>query len=189
MSKKQSIIQTATYLFATQGFDGTTTIQLAEEAGVTEPLLYYHFTGKDGIFTSILASVFEDYFSRLKTLQVKTPTQFEKIQNLFELHFQLIAEMPHEMSLAVSAKPVKLNDPENIYSKNTQSQKKRLNYYLSNCLKRGIQTGEFNQVPVKETTNVLTMMIDGILKQKDFKANKKMMAAIIDLCRRSLVAK
>ena len=124
MSKNQSIIQTATRLFATQGFDGTTTLQLAGEAGVTEPLLYYHFTGKDGIFTSILASVFEDYFSRLKTIQGKTDTQFEKIQNLFELHFQLIAEMPHEMLLAVTTKPLKLNDPENIYVKNTQSQQK-----------------------------------------------------------------
>ena len=110
MPKKQGIIKTAIHLFATQGFDGTTTIQLSKEAGVTEPLLYYHFTGKDEIYTSILRTVFEDYFSRLKTLKEKTETQFEKIENLFKLHFQLIAEMPNEMLLVASAKPVKLND-------------------------------------------------------------------------------
>jgi len=132
MPKKQSIIKTATHLFATQGFDGTTTIQLSEEAGVTEPLIYYHFTGKDEIYTSILASVFEEYFARLKTLQRKTDTQFEKIENLIKLHFQLITETPDEISLAVSAKPVKLNDPEDVYTKNTQSLKRRLNYYISN---------------------------------------------------------
>ena len=187
MPKKQGIIKTAIHLFATQGFDGTTTIQLSKEAGVTEPLLYYHFTGKDEIYTSILKSVFEDYFFRLKSLQGKTDTQFEKIENLFKLHFQLIAEMPYEMLLAASTKPAKLNDPENIYTKNTQSQKKRLDYYLSNCLKKGIQTGEFEKVPVKETTNTLRMMIDGILRQKDFKVGKKMLETAIDFCRRSLV--
>ena len=103
MTKKYNIIKAATHLFATQGFDGTTTVQIAKDADATEPLLYYHFTGKDEIYTSILASIFEDYFSRMKSLQGKTDTQFEKIENLFQLHFQLVAKMPDEMSLVVSS--------------------------------------------------------------------------------------
>lgn len=67
------------------------------------------FTGFSGVRVygiggafSLLASVFEEYFSRLKTLQGKTDTQFEKIENLFKLHFQLITEMPDEMALIAS---------------------------------------------------------------------------------------
>jgi len=41
-------------LFASQGFEGTTTLQIAGEGGVTEPLLYYHFKGKDELFTHFL---------------------------------------------------------------------------------------------------------------------------------------
>jgi AcrR family transcriptional regulator len=95
MIKKHNIIKAATHLYATQGFDGTTTIQISKDAEVTEPLIYYHFTGKDEIYTSILTSIFEDYFSRLKELQGKTATQFEKIENLFRLHFQIIDKMPY----------------------------------------------------------------------------------------------
>jgi len=51
VTKKHNIITTATHLFATQGFDGTTTIQISKDADATEPLLYYHFTGKDEILT------------------------------------------------------------------------------------------------------------------------------------------
>jgi AcrR family transcriptional regulator len=40
MSKRDAILKTAARLFATQGFDGTTTIQIAREAGATEPLIY-----------------------------------------------------------------------------------------------------------------------------------------------------
>ena len=40
LNKKQNIIQAATHLFAEQGFEGTTTLQIANEADVTEPLIY-----------------------------------------------------------------------------------------------------------------------------------------------------
>jgi AcrR family transcriptional regulator len=187
VTKKHNIIKTATHLFATQGFDGTTTLQISKDADATEPLLYYHFAGKDEIYTSILTSIFEDYFSRLKALQGKTDTQFEKIENLFELHFQLIAKMPDEMSLIVSNKPAKLNDHGNIYTKNTQNQRKRLNYYLSNCLKKGVQTGEFKKMPVKEITSILMMMVDGVLR-KSAKPGRKLVDATVEFLHSSLVA-
>ena len=188
MTKKHNIIMTATHLFATQGFDGTTTLQISKDAGVTEPLIYYHFTGKNEIYTIILASIFKDYFSRLKSLQEKTDTQFDKIENLFKLHFQLIIKMPDEMALVVSNKPAKIDDPGNVYTKNIQIQKKRLNYYISNCLKKGIQTGEFNKVPVKEITSILMMMIDGVLRQ-NVSSGKKLMDAVVEFLHRYLVAK
>ena len=69
MSKIESILKTAARLFATQGFDATTTIQLACEAGVTEPLIYYHFKGKDDLFTRIIDAAFSEYFSRIDALE------------------------------------------------------------------------------------------------------------------------
>jgi AcrR family transcriptional regulator len=47
VKKRQAIIDSATRLFGSIGFDSTTTIGIANEAGVTEPLIYYHFEGKD----------------------------------------------------------------------------------------------------------------------------------------------
>jgi len=88
----------------------------------------------------------------------------------------------------VSNKPAKLNDPKNVYTKNTQSHKKRLKYYLSSCLKKGIQTGEFNKVPVKETTIILLIMINGVIRQ-GIKSRKKLIDAIVEFLHRDLVAK
>jgi len=188
MPKKDNIIKAATHLFATQGFDGTTTIQISKDADATEPLIYYHFTGKDEIYTSILTSIFDDYFARLKELQGKTDTQFKKIENLVRLHFQLIAKMPDEMSLIVSNRPAKLNDPGNVYSKNTQNQEKRLKYYLSSCLKKGIETGEFKKMPVKEITSILMMMIYAVLRQSA-KPGRKLVDATVEFLYSSLVVK
>ena len=72
MIRKQTIITTAIKLFARQGFDGTTTLQIATDAGVTEPLIYYHFKGKDDLFTHILGEAFGAYFACLEALEDPT---------------------------------------------------------------------------------------------------------------------
>ena len=191
MKKKYYIIDAATRLFATQGFDATTTIQISEEAKVTEPLLYYHFKGKDELYTSILASAFEEYLLRLKELKKETATSFEKIENIIALQFQLVSEKPYEFYLTISTYPTRLKDPDNVFKKNTTRLKRWLKSYLSDCLKKGIKSGEFVKVPVDATVDILMLFVKDILRQRSFsaKANKKTIQSTIDFCRRSLVAK
>ncbi len=185
--KKNNIIKAATRLFASQGYDGTTTKAISDKAGVTEPLLYYHFTGKDEIYTSILDSVFSDYFKQLEVLKKETKTIFEKIESLFLVHFILVKKMPNEMALILSPRPAKLNDPDNIYAKNTKRHKRWLKSYIGDCLKKGIDSGEFNPVQVKETTSIVIMMLNEILQKKDYKDSPAMRDSIIDFWRRILV--
>jgi len=185
--KKNNIIQAATRFFASQGFDGTTTKAISDKAGVTEPLLYYHFSGKDEIYTSILDSVFSDYFDQLKPLKKETNTIFEKIENLFILHFILAKKMPHEMSLILSPRPAKLNDPGNSYIKNTKRHKKWLKSYINGCLKKGIESGEFNTVPLKETTSLIIMLINAILQNRDYKDSQAMRRSVIEIWQKVLL--
>ena len=185
--KKNNIIKAATRFFATQGYDGTTTKAISDKAGVTEPLLYYHFTGKDEIYTSILDSVFSDYFKQLKVLKKETKTLFEKVENLFLLHFALTKKMPNEMALILSPRPAKLNDPDNIYTKITKQHKRWLKSYIGGCLEKGIDSGEFNPVQVKETTSIMIMMLNEILQKKDYKDSQAMRDSVIDFWRRILV--
>jgi AcrR family transcriptional regulator len=191
MKKKYYIIDAATRLFATQGFDATTTIQISEEAKVTEPLLYYHFEGKDELYTSILASSFEEYFKRIKELKKETVTYFDKIENIITLQFQLVSEKPHEFYLTTSRFPARLKDPGDVYKKNTRRLKNWYKSYFTDCLKKGIKSREFKKVPVSETANVLTLLVREILRQQSFSArpNKKTIQGVIDFCRRSLLAK
>jgi AcrR family transcriptional regulator len=188
--RKQTIITTATKLFARQGFDGTTTLQIATEAGVTEPLIYYHFKGKDDLFTHILGEAFGAYFARLDALESPTKTEFEKIERLFTLHFQVVEEMPDEALLIVSACPAKLRDPENICAQNIARQRKLLIGFLVDCLKTGIRTGEFCKVPTEATANLLLGLVNGLVRQRSFKmeALDEMHATAVDFCRRSLLA-
>ena len=189
MKKKKNIIDTATTLFATQGFDGTTTLQIARDAGVTEPLIYYHFEGKDDLFTHIIQNGFEVYFKRLETLHKETSTQFEKIENLINVHFDFLQEMQDEIYLTFSTCPAKLKDKTHVCVKNLEKQRKLLENYLGDCLKTGIEKGEFHDIPIKESVSLLYGMIIGIVRQRGLLLNTRrgMSAATVEFCRRSLV--
>lgn len=51
--RRASIVEAALPLFATKGFDGTTTKELAEAAEISEALLYRHFPSKEHLYLEI----------------------------------------------------------------------------------------------------------------------------------------
>jgi AcrR family transcriptional regulator len=51
--RKQAIVMAALPLFARRGYADTTTRDLARAAGVSEPLLYKHFPGKEALYLEI----------------------------------------------------------------------------------------------------------------------------------------
>jgi AcrR family transcriptional regulator len=189
MSKKESILKTAARLFATQGFDATTTIQLAREAGVTEPLIYYHFKGKDDLFTRIMEATFSEYFSRIDALEKEPASPFEQIQKLIELQYDIAEEMPDEVQLVANACPARLNDPEDICAGNVKEYRRRLLGYLTRNISEGIETGEFEEVPVEETAILILSVINGIVRYSRMSQDrdKHLRKAAVDFCRRSLM--
>jgi AcrR family transcriptional regulator len=189
LNKKQDIIQAATLLFAKQGFDGTTTLQISKQAGITEPVIYYHFTGKDELFTGIIASTFETFFAHLDDLPENTDTEFEKIENLIALHFDIVKEMPDQIYLTVSACPARLKDPDDICRKSIEEVRRRLNTYLTGCLEAGMATSEFHTVPVHATVNLIGAMLNGLIRQRGLKFEEVegIKQTAVDFCRRSLM--
>jgi AcrR family transcriptional regulator len=79
VKKKQAIIESATRLFGTTGFDATTTLEIAAEADVTESQTYYHLKGKNELFTLNLELAFKEYYSCLDELAKQTLTEFQKL--------------------------------------------------------------------------------------------------------------
>lgn len=195
MSKKNVILKSAAHLFASQGFDGTTTLQIAGEAGVTEPLIYYHFKGKDELFTSIVSSTFKDYQSRLDALHWSTTGQFENIRQLINLHFDFIVhfdfieQWPDESYLIVSTCPSRLKDPEDICPGILRKQRDRLMNLLSNALEEGVRQDEFNDLPIQTTASLLVAMINGLVRQRvlSLENMQNMRATTVEFCRRSLM--
>lgn len=54
VQRKAAIVDAAVDLFSQRGFRGTTTRELAAKVGVTEPVLYQHFSTKRALYNAIL---------------------------------------------------------------------------------------------------------------------------------------
>ncbi len=63
-----TIARVAARLFAERGFDATSIREIATEAGVTKPTLYYHFGSKQGLGEAILTRPMADLADRLARL-------------------------------------------------------------------------------------------------------------------------
>jgi len=189
VGKKQDLLKAAVELFSKQGFDGTTTFEIAKTAHVTEPVIYYHFKNKDGLFTHILLSTFAEYFDRLDNLSNNTPTQFEKIENLIDVHFRFVDDFPDETYIILSACPAKLRDSAHICAQQIEEQRQRLTNYIIDCLKKGIETGEFDSIPTEATSGLIIAMVNGLLRRRSLKLDgiKGLKETTVDFCRRSLL--
>ena len=62
---KEVILQAAESVFAQSGYDGTTVDKIAEQAGVTKKLLYYHFRNKHEILIELLHRHADDLYSHI----------------------------------------------------------------------------------------------------------------------------
>lgn len=54
LARRRQILETALRLFARQGFDGTSTRQIAQEAGIAEGLIFHYFPNKEHLLTAML---------------------------------------------------------------------------------------------------------------------------------------
>ena len=53
-SRRRQILRVATRLFARHGFNGTTTRQIADEVGVSEAIIFRHFSRKEHLYRAVL---------------------------------------------------------------------------------------------------------------------------------------
>jgi len=75
--RRLAIMSVAVPLFATKGFDGLTTKEIADAAGVSEALLYRHFESKQALFQAVQASCVDEAAAdarRLEALPDNTST-------------------------------------------------------------------------------------------------------------------
>ncbi len=52
--RRQQLLDVARALFAEKGFDGTSIEEIAHRAGVSKPVVYEHFGGKEGIYAVVV---------------------------------------------------------------------------------------------------------------------------------------
>jgi AcrR family transcriptional regulator len=101
MNKRETILKVALELFASQGFDNTSTSLIAKKAEVSEGLIFRHFSNKEGLLNEIL----QEGFIKIKPfidgiLAEKKPENV--IYLALELPYKIISEQKDFWKLQIN---------------------------------------------------------------------------------------
>lgn len=104
METKDKILKAAKELFAQKGYDGTSTREIVNAAGVNISLIAYHFGGKENLFFSMFDNFMEDtYHSETNITTSALVDEFKAIITyIIRLRFedpQLVKILHHEIIL------------------------------------------------------------------------------------------
>ena len=64
MARRAQLIEVGRAVFAERGFDAATVEEIAERAGVSKPIVYEHFGGKEGLYAVVVDREIEDIVRR-----------------------------------------------------------------------------------------------------------------------------
>ena len=96
--RRQQILEVAFGLFARKGYDGATTRQIAEEAGINEALLFRHFSSKEKLYWTMIEEVCQPRGrrQRIQNLLDAGGTDFEVFQGIAR---DILARTPRDRQL------------------------------------------------------------------------------------------
>ncbi|WP_309742016.1 TetR/AcrR family transcriptional regulator [Chamaesiphon sp. OTE_20_metabat_361] len=81
LNTRDKILQAAQKLFARNGYDGTTTKELSEKAGIAEGTLFRHFTNKKAILVEVATQGWIDLLTDLLT-ELSEMASYEAISHV-----------------------------------------------------------------------------------------------------------
>ena len=96
----------ATKIFAKWGYNATTTAAIAEAAGVTEPILYRHFSSKQELFVAITRAMSQQTLKKWHELTEDEESSTKKIRKIareFPSHIRKLEDAYHVIHGALSS--------------------------------------------------------------------------------------
>ena len=71
-AKRTRIIEAAMCRFGEDGYEGASTRQIAQEAGVNPPALQYYFNSKEGLYAACFAHISDEFSAAMQDLYERT---------------------------------------------------------------------------------------------------------------------
>ncbi|MGO9492855.1 MAG: TetR/AcrR family transcriptional regulator [Terracidiphilus sp.] len=94
-SSRERILQAAKHLFARNGYENTSTVAIAREAGTSESQLMKHFGSKQGLLSDILDRGWASVIQRVQALRTDAPST-HRLLNMLEA---IVIEMENDQEL------------------------------------------------------------------------------------------
>ncbi|HET9690649.1 MAG TPA: TetR/AcrR family transcriptional regulator [Acidimicrobiales bacterium] len=102
-ARRDQLLAAALARFAATGFRDTSMDDIAEEAGVTKPVLYQHFPSKRTLYLELLDTVGADMVQRIAARVAAATTPQRRVLAGFEAYFRFVCEATSSWQLLFSS--------------------------------------------------------------------------------------
>ncbi|MGM0453293.1 MAG: TetR/AcrR family transcriptional regulator [Thermodesulfobacteriota bacterium] len=161
MSRKEAIMACATRLFAEKGFVGTSTVEIAEAAGVAHGTLFYHFKNKQGIIYEIFQTNGRKYVEELYAAAAVQCAGIEKINAIIAFQDTYSKRNKQQLLIFFRDFPGPLNTGSPV-AELIRSIHQQVLDLIRHSLQTGIADGTVETDDIEKTTCLINSMIFGI---------------------------
>ncbi len=97
------ILVAAIGLFAQKGYAATSVREIVKEAQVTNPMLYYYFESKEGVYRRLIAVLFDSLYETTEAVLSEGGPLRSRLRALGQMYFQACRESPETLRFVYAA--------------------------------------------------------------------------------------
>ncbi len=192
MTRKESILHAARSLFAEKGFDGTSTAEIAERAGVAHGTVFHHFKTKENLLLVMGETLIDAYLDGLRALPLGEGSGWERLEHTLRYHFAFMGEHAQGLLVMIRESPRVLGErftgPHAEYIRRCMN---AVNDLRRQLLEQGQADGSIVPCPVEQTVFLVDSLLGGIVHNQAkgiVEMPQELLEATVAFCRRSLCA-
>lgn len=193
MTKKDAILQATQDLFAEKGFDGTSTAEIAQRAGVAHGTVFHHFKTKENLLLELGEALVDAYFAGLREIPRARGSGWEGLERLIRYHFGFFRAHAPGVLMMVRESPRVVGD--RFTGPHAESLRRRLaevHALRREVVAAGLADGSILPCPLDQTVFLLESLLQGIIHNHAkgiVEVPEELEEATVAFCRRSLCAR
>jgi len=169
LARREEILETATLLFAEQGFSDAVTQALADRLGVGKGTVYRHFPSKRDLFQAAADRVMGKMQERIDASIEGIEDGLEKIARGITTYLAFFAEHPSYVELLIQERAYFKDRKRPTYFEYRERVVERWRQNYRNL----IAAGRVRDIPVEQITNVVGNVVYGIMVTNFFNGQPK----------------
>jgi len=156
-SARERLLSGAADIFSSKGYAATSVGEIVAAAGVTKPVLYYHFKSKEGLYLELMADGLGKFHAAIAAaLRCEEGTAADRIRRLCETLIGLALE---NLSISRLTRGIRFSQPQGAPVFDVGEFPRTIQKALLRLVEQGVRSGEFAQVDPGE----LVWVIIGLL--------------------------
>ncbi|PSR52179.1 TetR/AcrR family transcriptional regulator [Adhaeribacter arboris] len=159
---EEKLKEAAKKVFLEKGFDGTTTRDIAQEAGMNVALLNYYFRSKEKLFSLVFNELFELNFRGMLQIMNQSIPLKDKITGLIDHDFQIFKSNP---GLVTFLQNELHRNPDRFLCAITL-EKERLTTIFDQQLQKAIAAGEVRSITIPHVLQLIAANVQFIFQSK-----------------------